>query len=102
VPAGLELRRMREPPEAAARQAFLNLRTLILEVVEIEGDGPALWGVTVVVADLDACARELGPLLGAPRAAVQPGRRIATARPEAGIPAALAFMTPRPQRSPRP
>jgi len=98
--AGLEVRRMREPPEAAARQAFINLRTLILELVEIEGDGPALWGVTVVVADLDACARELGPLLGAPRDAVQAGRRIATVRPEAGLPNALAFMTPRPQRSP--
>jgi hypothetical protein len=66
----------------------------------VEGDGPTMWGVTVSVADLDACGRELGPLLGAPRDAVQPGRRIATVRPEAGLPIALAFMTPRPQRSP--
>ena len=98
--AGLEVRRMREPPEAPVRQAFINLRTLILEVVEVEGDGPALWGVTVVVADLDATARQLGPLLGAPRTAVQPGRRIATVTGEAGLPTALAFMSPRPQRSP--
>ncbi len=54
----------------------------------------------MVVADLDACVRELGPLLGAPHDAVQPGRRIATVRREAGMPTALAFMTPRPQRSP--
>ena len=94
--AGLEVRRMREPPETPARQAFINLRTLILEIVEIEGDGPALWGVTVAVADLDA----LGPLVEAPREAVQPGRRIATVSREAGLPTALAFMTPRPQRSP--
>ena len=98
--AGLELRRERRPPEAPVRQAFMNLRSLILEVVEVKGDGPAMWGVTVVVADLDATARELGPLLGAPRAAVQPERRIATVTGEAGLPIALAFMTPRPQRSP--
>jgi len=98
--AGLEVRRIRVPPEAHVRQAFIHLRSMILEVVEVEGDGPAMWGVTVSVADLDACVRELGPLLGTPRDAVQSGRRIATVRPEAGLPIALAFMTPRPQRSP--
>jgi len=98
--AGLEVRRIRVPPEAHVRQAFIHLRSLILEVVEVEGDGPALWGVTVAVADLDACASGLGSLLGGPREAVQAGRRIATVRPEAGLPIALAFMTPRPQRSP--
>jgi hypothetical protein len=98
--AGLELRRIRHPPEAPVRQAFINLRTLILEVVEVEGDAPALWGVTVAVADLDACARELGPLLGEPRTAVQHGRRIATVGQEAGLDTALALMTPRPKRSP--
>jgi hypothetical protein len=90
--AGLELRRERRAP---ARQAFFNLRTLVLEVVEAPGRTPALWGLTVVVEDLDA----LGPLVGEPRDAVQPGRRIATVRREAGLPTALAFMTPRPQRS---
>ena len=93
--AGLEVRRIRVPPEAHVRQAFIHLRSMILEVVEVEGDGPAMWGVTVSVADLDACVRELGPLLGTPRDAVQSGRRIATVRPEAGLPIALAFMTPR-------
>jgi hypothetical protein len=90
--AGLELRRERRAP---ARQSFFNLRTLILEVVEAPGREPALWGLTVVVEDLDA----LGPLVGEPRDAVQPGRRIATVRREAGLPTALAFITPRPQRS---
>jgi hypothetical protein len=98
--AGLELRRERRPPESPVRQAFFNLRTLVLEVVEVEGDGPAMWGVTVVVADHDATARELGPLLGTSRPAVQAGRRIATVTGEAGLPIALAFMTPRPQRPP--
>ena len=97
--AGLEVRRMRVPPEAPVRQAFINLRTLILEVVEVEGDAPALWGVTVVVADIDAVARQLGTLLEAPRDAVQAGRRIATVGQDAELPTPLAFMTPRPQRS---
>jgi hypothetical protein len=98
--AGLDLRRRREPPEAPVRQAFLHLGTLILEVAEAPGRTPALWGLVVVVGDLDRAVRDLGPLLGTPRDAVQPGRRIATVRREAGIPTALAFMTPRPQRSP--
>ena len=90
--AGLELRKERRAP---ARQAFFNLRTLILEVVEADGAAPSLWGLTVVVEDLGA----LGPLVGEPRDAVQPGRRIATVRRDVGLPTALAFMTPRPQRS---
>jgi hypothetical protein len=94
--AGLDLRRERVPPEAPARQAFFHLGTMILELVEAPGREPALWGLVVVVEDLDG----LGPLVGAARDAVQPGRRIATARREAELPTALAFMTPRPQRSP--
>jgi len=90
--AGLELRRERRAP---ARQAFFNLRTLVLEVVEAPGREPALWGFTVVVEDLDA----LGAPVGEPRDAIQPGRRIATVPKDAGLPVALAFMTPRPQRS---
>ena len=39
--------------------------------------------------------RLAGPLLGAARPAVQPGRRIATVRRAAGLAVALAFMTPR-------
>ena len=75
---------------------------VILEVVEApEGtrvaadpDGPArLWGIAFLVEDMEATARTLGPLLGSPRAAVQPGRRIATLSGEAGLGAAIAFMT---------
>ena len=87
--AGAPLRRRAEP------MAFHRLGPLVLEVVQT-GAAPALWGFVVVVADLDACA---GPLLGSPRPAVQPGRRIATVRPEAGLPVALAFMTPQPGRA---
>jgi hypothetical protein len=86
---GMEVRRIREPPEAPMRQAFLRLGELILELVEAGRNG--LWGLVVVVPDVDA----LGELVGAPRDAVQPGRRIATVRREAGLDTALAFMTPR-------
>jgi hypothetical protein len=94
--AGLDLRRVHEE----ARQGFLRLGPLILEVAERPVERPALWGLVAVVEDLDACARRLGPLLGSAREAVQPGRRIATVRRDAGIVTALAFMTPRPQRTP--
>jgi hypothetical protein len=85
--AGLGLRRATED----GRMAFLRLGPFILEVVE-RGDGPpALWGLVVVVPALDG----LGPLVGAPKDAVQPGRRIATVSREAGLGAALALTTPR-------
>jgi hypothetical protein len=92
--AGLEVRRRAEPPAVPARMAFLRLGELVLEVVE--GDRHGLWGLVAIVPDLDG----LGELVGRPRDAVQPGRRIATVRREAGLPVALAFMTPRPQQPP--
>jgi hypothetical protein len=95
--AGLEPRRVREAGEA--RQAFYVLRTALLELAgpaSPSGDGPAhLWGVVVVVEDLDALAARLGDELGTIRDAVQPGRRIATLRQSAGLSTALAFLTPR-------
>jgi hypothetical protein len=97
--AGAPLRRRAEP-RPGTPTAFHRLGELILEVVQA-GEAPAaLWGLVVTVADLDACARLLGPLLGGPRDAVQPGRRIATVRPEAGLTAALALITPQPGRRP--
>jgi hypothetical protein len=100
--AGLELRRTREAgtPQRPLRQGFLPLREALVEVVgpaEPEGDRPArFWGLTLVVGDLDATAGRMGAALGAIRDAVQPGRRIATVRREAGLGVPLALMTPRP------
>lgn len=99
--SGLELRRVREPPEAPMRQAFLLLGELILELVEVDGAPAAFWGLVVVVEDLDATAERLGGLLEPPREAVQAGRRIATVPREAELGTALAFMTPRPQPAAR-
>jgi len=104
---GFDLRRTREGPTpgGSTRQAFFRAGESILEVVLApEGssvardpDGPArLWGLAFAVDDLGRTARALGDLLGTPRDAVQPGRRIATLRPEAGLGPAIAFMSPGP------
>ena len=102
---GFDLRRTREGPTpgGSTRQAFFRAGESILEVVLApEGssvardpDGPArLWGLAFAVDDLGRTARALGDLLGTPRDAVQPGRRIATLREDAGLGPAIAFMSP--------
>lgn len=93
--AGLAPRRVREA--GGLRQAFYVLETALLELAgPVEGArGARLWGLTVAVADLDALAARLGERLGEVRDAVQPGRRIATLRREAGSTVPLAFMSPR-------
>jgi len=106
--AGLTFRRLREEPTpgGAPRQAFFRMGEVLLEVVQAppgsriarRPDLPArLWGISCLVADLDATAAHLGPLLGEPRDAVQPGRRIATLRREAGLGPAVAFISPAPR-----
>jgi hypothetical protein len=98
--AGLDLRRVRDAgtPEHPLRQGFYRLGEVILEVVgDVEPDGPArFWGLVVVVSDIEALAERLGDDLGAPRGAVQPGRRIATLRASAGLGVPVAFMSPAP------
>jgi hypothetical protein len=97
--AGMVLRRERRggSPERPLRQGFFRHGEAIAEVVgpaEPAGDGPAsFWGVTLTVADLHAAAALLGDRLGPVRDAVQPGRRIATVRREAGLGTAVALMS---------
>ncbi len=111
--AGLDLRRVREEPTPAGapRQAFFRLGGVILEVVQepeeaiARGGGrdrPAFfWGLALVVPDLDASVARLGAgLVSGPRDAVQPGRRIATLRREAGLALPVALISPG-QRSDR-
>jgi hypothetical protein len=94
---GLPLKRIREVG-GGVRQGFHRAGPVILEVVErpdIASDEPArLWGVVFVVNDLDAAVEHLGPdVIGAPRDAVQAGRRIATVRGGAGLGVPLALMS---------
>ncbi|HEV7483697.1 MAG TPA: hypothetical protein VGO13_11435 [Solirubrobacterales bacterium] len=105
--AGLDLRRIREEPTPAGapRQAFFRLGATILEVVQEPaevseraggGDRPAFfWGLAVVAPDLDATVADLGDRVSEIRAAVQPGRRIATLRRSAGLSVPVALITPR-------
>jgi hypothetical protein len=98
--AGIELRRTREGETGmgSRRQGFFRVGTPILEVVEAHelssGDPARFWGITFVTADLDAAAQLLGDKLGRIKDAVQPGRRIATVRKEAGLGLPVALITP--------
>ncbi len=103
--AGLDLRRIREEPTPAGapRQAFFRLGDVILEVVQepaeiVERHGgpdrPArLWGLALLFADLPRAVAVLGSHAGPVRAAVQPGREIATVRRSAGLSVPLALMS---------
>jgi hypothetical protein len=97
---GWDVRRTRETDQYGPpfTQTFFRAGEVLLELIgpaEPSGDGPAaFFGLAHTVADLDATARLLGPLLGAVKEAVQPGRRIATLRhKEIDVSVATAFMT---------
>lgn len=109
--AGLDLRRVREEPTPAGapRQAFFRVGRPILEVVQeppeaIERGGgtgrPAFfWGLALRTPDLEESVARIGPeRVGEPRDAVQPGRRIATLRRDAGLGLPVALITPPPAR----
>ena len=93
---GEPLKRVREV--GAIRQGFHRLGEVIVEVVEspqVKSAKASFWGFTLNVVDLHGVCRHLGPgVIGLPRAAVQPGRLIATVRSDLGLGAPLALMTP--------
>ena len=91
VAAGGDERRRAEPPGVPVPMCFVRFGEAIVEVAQAGGP-TRLWGLTAVVDDLAEVPAEL---VGEPRDAVQPGRRIVTVRPEAGLETAVAFMTPR-------
>jgi hypothetical protein len=66
------------------RQIFFRLGEVIVEVVgspDAADEGPSsLWGITYVVADIDASAAFFGDRTAPVKDAVQPGRRITTLR----------------------
>jgi hypothetical protein len=66
------------------RQVFFRFGEVIVEVVgspEASGEGPStLWGLTYVVADIEATAAVFGDRTTPVKDAVQPGRRITTLR----------------------
>ena len=94
---GCELRRVREV--GTTRQGFHRIGRggLIVEIVnrpDVPQGPAAFWGLVLVVDDLDRACDLLGPeRIGAPKDAVQPGRRIATMRSSAGLGVPVALMT---------
>lgn len=93
---GAELKRIREA--GAIRQGFHRLGELIIEVVEtaqVSAPTASFWGFVWNVDDLHEACDRLGPdVIGLPKAAVQPGRFIATVRGGLGLGVPLALMTP--------
>ena len=76
-------------------QGFHRVDNVVVEVVAggETVERPHLWGFVVNVANLDTVCNHAGPdVIGAPKAAVQPGRRIATARTTAGLGIPFALM----------
>jgi len=97
---GEPLKRVREA--GAIRQGFHRLGELIIEVVEspqVNGPAASFWGFVWNLADLHEECDRLGPdVVSLPKAAVQPGRFIASVRASVGLGLPLALMTP-PSRS---
>jgi hypothetical protein len=83
---GVEPRRERDAQLGgrSMRQIFFRAGEVIIEVVgspETACEGPSkLWGMTYVVADIDATAAYFGDRTAPVKDAVQPGRRITTLR----------------------
>jgi hypothetical protein len=95
---GLPLKRIRDAGHGV-RQGFHRAGSLILEIVErpdLAAETSAeIWGVVFVVDDLDSAIAWLGPdAIGAPRDAVQHGRRIASIKKDVGLGLPVALMSP--------
>lgn len=98
---GLDARRQRDAELGGRpiRQVFYRLGEVILEVVgspSESGEGPSsLWGITYVVADIDATAAFFGERTAPVKDAVQPGRRITTlAHRDLGMSVRSAMISP--------
>ena len=93
---GEPLKRIREA--GSIRQGFHRLGELIIEVVEspqVTTPAASFWGFVWNLADLHDICDRLGPdVVSLPKAAVQPGRFIASVRPAVGLGMPLALMTP--------
>jgi hypothetical protein len=91
----LPLKRIREA--GTVRQGFHRAGDAVIEVVETAQHPepqPFLWGLVFTVADLDEWCGRAGPdVVGEARPAVQPGRRIASIRTQAGLGVPVAVMS---------
>lgn len=92
---GEPLKRVREAGDGI-RQGFHRLGSVVVEVVEnVRVTQTHLWGFVLTVGNLDDVVAHMGPdVIGSPRDAVQPGRRIATIRSGVGLGVPVALITP--------
>jgi hypothetical protein len=100
--AGFEVRGRRSTTNYgdAQQQTFFWAGDVIIELVGPEVGAPphdqptSIFGLALAAADLDRTVEELGTLLGTPKDAVQPGRRIAGLRgAKVGIRLPVAIMS---------
>ena len=105
--SGLELLGSRQADigEMQVEQRFHRAGPCLIELVGPSGEGGdagmAVWGVTFVTTRIDSLPALEPPPVASIRDAVQPGRRIATALPEVGLPTRVAFMDPRTRKTPQ-
>jgi hypothetical protein len=99
---GVEPRRERDGELGGRpiRQIFFRFGEVIVEAVgspDAASEGPSvLWGITYVVADIEATASFFGDRTAPVKDAVQPGRRITTLRHhEVGMSVRTAFISAR-------
>lgn len=96
--AGVELRKD-QYAGGHGRRGFRRIGPALLEVAhrpELTDEESRFWGLALVVISLEVLAKRLGPLLGPIAPAVEPGRRVATLAPAAGLSTPVAFMSPEP------
>lgn len=91
---GFEARRTRDAG-GGITQVFYRAGAVLEVVGPLAVPAPYLWGIVFTTRDLDATVAFLGDHIGAPKDAVQPGRRIATIRASANLATAVAFMSAR-------
>lgn len=103
---GVEPRRTRTEPTGSGdrlHQVFFRLGPIIVEVVgppvpDVQAASAAarLWGLVLLVSDIEVATAVLGPeRVGPSKAAVQPGRTIATLRSAAGLGLPVALLSSR-------
>jgi len=91
---GAPVKRIRDAG-SGMQQAFHKLGSVVVEVVSAKEqvEKTHLWGFVANVSDVDALSAFLGPdILGTPKPATQPGRRIASARSGAALGVPFAVM----------
>lgn len=93
---GCERKRVRDLGEMQQGFHRIGRGGLIVEIVQhADRDRTTeMWGLVLIVDDLDAACDLLGEeKISPPKEAVQPGRRIATIRPDVGLGTAVALMS---------